>query len=213
MYEVGNLQKYLIDETGTSLLIHIPQKNLQEEIIQKRIKTCELRINDGRTISAEQRKKAHATIGDIAQFTGDYPGWMKEWLKNEFMARTGIPKFSLSDCSMDIAREFISFILEFAIENGIPLSDLAINRTDDIGKYLYACLLHKKCAICGRSGEIHHWDAIGMGKDRKKYDDSSHRKICLCRNHHTECHQIGRDIFEKRYKVYGIIFKVTINNV
>lgn len=106
---------------------------------------------------------------------------------------------------MDTAREFINTILEFALENGIPLSDLGVNRTDDINRYLYMCLKTRKCAVCGKNGEIHHWDAIGMGKDRKKYDDSRNRKICLCRTHHTECHIIGEEAFEDKYKVYGIV--------
>ena len=36
---------------------------------------------------------------------------------------------------MDEAREFINVILEYAIENGVPLTEEGINRTEDIGKY------------------------------------------------------------------------------
>ena len=97
--------------------------------------------------------------------------------------------------------------MNFAIENGIPLSDLGTNRTDDIGKYLYFCIKHKKCCICGKPGEIHHVDAIGMGNDRRKVDDSNHRKMCLCRMHHTIAHKRGMDAFEQMYKVYGIVVK------
>lgn len=93
------------------------------------------------------------------------------------------------------------------MENGIPLTDNAVERTDDINRYLYFCIKHKKCAICGRDGEIHHWDAIGMGNNRNTLDDSDHRKICLCREHHTNAHQRGRESFQKMYKVYGIIYK------
>ena len=108
---------------------------------------------------------------------------------------------------MDTAREFINTILEFALEWGIPLSDNAIDRTDDIGRYLYYCLMHKKCAICGKDGEIHHEDAIGMGNNRRKVDDSNYKKICLCREHHTIAHQMGVIRFRQMYKVYGIVVK------
>ena len=108
---------------------------------------------------------------------------------------------------MDTAREFINTILEYALENGIPLTEEAINRTDDIGRYLYFCIMHKKCAVCGRPGEIHHEDAIGMGNNRKTLDDSNHKKICLCRLHHTQAHQLGVVRFTEMYKVYGIIVK------
>ena len=166
-----------------------------------------MRFDDGRIISIEQRKKAYATIRDIADYTGYLPEEQKEWLKYLYIQKTGDDYISLSDCSMDQAREFINVILEYAIESGIQLSEQAINRTDDIGKYLYFCIKHKKCAICGQAGEIHHEDAIGMGNDRKTLDDSNHKKICLCRKHHTIAHQMGVDRFTKMYKVYGIIVK------
>ena len=207
MYELGYLKKYLVDEKGTTLVIHIPNRNYQEAIESKHLKACGLWLDDGRHISAEQRKKIYATIADIAMYTGYLPEELKEHMKYIHLVRTGCKYFSLSSCSMDIAREFINTILDFALENGIPLSDFGVNRTDDISRYLYACYKNKKCAICGKNGEIHHWDAIGMGNDRRKFDDSQNRKICLCRAHHTECHTIGCKVFEKKYKVYGIVIK------
>ena len=158
-------------------------------------------------ISIEQRKKAYATIRDIADYTGNLPEAQKEDLKILHIARTGDAYFSLSDCSMDTAREFINTIMDYVIENGIPLAERGVNRTDDIGRYLYACIKNKKCAICGKDGEIHHEDAIGMGRDRTMVDDSDYRKICLCREHHTIAHQIGVVRFREMYKVYGIVVK------
>ena len=146
-------------------------------------------------------------MNDIASYTGYLPEEQKEWLKYLHISRTGSDYFSLSDCSVDMAREFINTILDYALEEGIPLSDLGVNRTDDIGKYLYFCIKHKKCAVCGKPGEIHHVDAIGMGRDRRKVDDSESRKICLCRTHHTIAHTKGMDRFEQMYHVYGIIVK------
>lgn len=205
MYEHVFLQGIKEDSSGTTIIIKIPDKQLTEMIMQKHMKTAELRLDDGRTITAEQRKKAYATIRDIADFTGYFPEEQKEHLKYIHMERTGCEHFSLSDCTVDTAREFINTILEFALENGVPLSDQAINRTDDIGRYLYYCIKHKRCCICGQKGEIHHVDTIGMGFDRKHYDDRKNRKICLCRLHHTIAHQRGMDSFEQMYKVYGIV--------
>ena len=207
MHEVVTLDKYREVDNGTEIIIRIPDKKIGEFLSQKCIKKAEIRFDDGRTISIEQRKKAYATIRDIADYTGYLPEEQKEWLKYLYIQKTGDDYISLSDCSMDQAREFINVILEYAIESGIQLSEQAINRTDDIGKYLYFCIKHKKCAICGQDGEIHHEDAIGMGNDRKTLDDSNHKKICLCRKHHTIAHQMGVDRFTKMYKVYGIIVK------
>lgn len=207
MHEVVTLDKYREVDNGTEIIIRIPDKKIGEFLSQKCIKKAEMRFDDGRIISIEQRKKAYATIRDIADYTGYLPEEQKEWLKYLYIQKTGDDYISLSDCSMDQAREFINVILEYAIESGIQLSEQAINRTDDIGKYLYFCIKHKKCAICGQAGEIHHEDAIGMGNDRKTIDDSNHKKICLCRKHHTIAHQMGVDRFTKMYKVYGIIVK------
>ena len=95
-------------------------------------------------------------------------------------------------------------MLEYALEEGIPLSEPGVERTEDIGKYLYYCIKHKRCAVCGKAGEIHHVDTIGMGRDRRLVDDSNYRKICLCRAHHTAAHQRGMKAFEEMYHVYGI---------
>lgn len=195
---------YREDRTGTDLIVHMPEAQIGNLIRRKMIKSAELRMDDGRHISAAQRRKTYATIRDIADYTGYLPEEQKEWLKYLHISRTGDDYFSLSRCSMDTARSFINTILEYAIENGIPLSDPAIKRADDIGAYLYACIKHKKCAVCGRDGEIHHVDAIGMGRDRRTVDDSHNRKICLCRLHHTLAHQRGMRAFEGMYHVYGI---------
>lgn len=135
------------------MIISVPIKGLGEVLSKKKIKDAEIRLDDGRHISADQRKKAYATIRDIASYTGYLPEEQKEWLKYLHIVKTGCGYFSLADCSMDTAREFINTILEYAVENGIPLTDNAVERTDDINRYLYFCIKHKKCAICGRDGE------------------------------------------------------------
>lgn len=207
MHALVKINQYRERKDGTDLVVSVPDLKLGELFQRKKIRNAEIRFDDGRHISAEQRKKAYATIRDISDWTGYLPEEMKEILKYQHMMRTGDAYFSLSNCSMDTAREFINTILEFALENGIPLSDNAIERTDDIGRYLYYCLLHKKCAICGKDGEIHHEDAIGMGNNRTKVDDSSYKKICLCREHHTLAHSLGVIRFREMYKVYGIVVK------
>lgn len=207
MHALVKINQYREQKDGTDLVVSVTDLKLGDMFQRKKIRNAEIRFDDGRHISAEQRKKAYATIRDIADWTGYLPEEMKEILKYQHMMRTGDAYFSLSNCSMDTAREFINTILEFALENGIPLSDNAIERTDDIGRYLYYCLLHKKCAICGKDGEIHHEDAIGMGNDRTKVDDSSYKKICLCREHHTLAHSLGVIRFREMYKVYGIVVK------
>lgn len=207
MHTVVDISRYKETAGGTDLVITVPGLKIGNMLQRKHIKKAEIRFDDGRHISAEQRKKAYATIRDIADYTGYLPEEQKEWLKYLHISHTGDDYFSLSNCSVDMAREFINTIMEYAIENGIPLTENGIERTDDIGRYLYFCLIHKKCAVCGKPGEIHHEDTIGMGNDRTKADDSNHKKICLCRYHHTIAHQKGITDFRKSYKIYGIIAK------
>lgn len=200
-------------EKGTVFRVLVPCESLTDEVnkfSEDKVLKGELRIDDGRTVTAEQRRKAYATIRDIAVYTGYVPEKAKERLKYEYMLKTDNEYFSLSDCSVSTAREFISFLLDFALEWGIPLTDNLVNRTDDIGKALYSALKNKRCACCGTDGEIHHVDVIGMGNSRKKLDDRNHRKICLCRKHHTEAHNIGFKAFSKLYCVYGIKYREDI---
>ncbi len=207
MHKIVEIEKFREAGEDTELIIRIPKIRMGDMLIRKKIKNAEMRFDDGRHISADQRRKAYATIRDIADYTGYLPEEQKEWLKYLHIINTGCDYFSLSDCTMDTAREFINTILEYAISEGISLSENAIERTDDIGRYLYYCIMNRKCAVCGRPGEIHHEDAIGMGNDRRRVDDSGYRKICLCREHHTAAHQMGVERFRKMYKVYGIIIK------
>lgn len=204
MYATAQIEKFRETSKGTEMIAQLDGVHISDLIRNKRIGTVEIRFDDGRTISAEQRKKAYATIRDIADYTGYLPEEAKESLKYLHMVRTGCDEFSLSNCSMDTAREFINTLIGFALEWGIPLSEMAINRTDDIDKYLWYCLKTKRCAVCGDRAEIHHVDTIGMGFDRRKVNDADKRKIALCRKHHTIAHQRGMSAFEDMYKIYGI---------
>lgn len=210
MYEVALIQDYEVDPEGTSMKVFIPHANYLEYLSGKRVKKCGIWIEDGRHITSEQRKKIYATIQDISLWSGFLPEEQKEWLKYYYMLQTGHPYFSLSGCSIDTARDFLNIILDYAIENGIELLEPAADRTDDIDRMMYSCLNHRKCAVCGRNGEIHHVDAIGMGRNRLYVDDSHYLKLCLCRKHHTEAHTIGMSSFYQKYKVHGILYQDSV---
>lgn len=188
---------------GESLTVIVPYTD-DRKLLKQGITECEIALTDGRSISAAQRKKAYATIRDIALHTGDVPEYVKEHLKFMFCAESGIECFSLSDCDMSTAREFISYVLEFAILWGVPLSDTALNRTDDIGRYLYFCLENRVCAVCGKKADVHHVDHVGMGRDRDTIIHIGMRAEALCREHHTECHDKGQHSFDELYHIYGI---------
>jgi len=209
LHQYAEIKAYKHTENGTELRVIIPKKELGDYL--KRfsvagIVKAELRLDDGRTISVDQRKKCYASIKDIALHTGYLPEELKEIMKYYYIADTGGDYFSLSNCSMTTARLFINYLIEFCFIWDIPIQDSLLDRTDDIGKALWLCLKHKKCILCGKPADIHHVQAIGMGMDRKTYDDSKHEKIALCREHHTEAHATGWKTFSKKYHVYGIIY-------
>ena len=202
--EHAKLKAYKVTQDGTELKIFVPNRNLQNEIIDGRVRTCEIRLEDNRKISYEQRKKAYACIADISKYTGYQPEQAKELMKYLYIIRTGGEYFSLSNCSMETAKEFINVLLDYIIENGIQMDESGVDRSEDIDHYLWKCLRERKCCVCGRKAEIHHSKAIGRGFNRKHFDDSNLMKMALCRNHHTESHTIGQKEFMKKYKVYGI---------
>lgn len=198
----GKILNLKNDIKGEQVLIRLDTK----DAAIKRQQSITLYLDDDKEITGQQRKKIYATLRDIALYTGYLPDEIKQIMKYEHVIRTGCKLFSLADCSMDTAREFINTLIDFCLQYGVPVQDTMLSRTDDVGTYLHQCLKHRKCCICGRPGEIHHWDAIGMGKDRRTYDDSQNRKMCLCRTHHTIAHQKGVVDFQNSYHVYGIIY-------
>lgn len=213
MYELAKLTGYRIDQDGTELKVYIPNVNLQEIIESKKMKNAGIWLDDGRHITALQRKKAYATIADIARYTGYMPEEAKELMKYEHIARTGCDYFSLSTCTMDTAREFINTLLDFSLEHGVVLEDLGINRTDDVSKYLYFCIKHRVCAVCGKPhADIHHCEGsrVGMGSNRNKIDNKGRLLLSLCREHHTTCHYDELKFFEKNH-VYGIVYNDEID--
>jgi len=198
-----NIKGYISGFDGQALTIVAPFSD--DYILAKRkITECEIRLDDGRTISADQRKKIYATMRDISIWSGHVPDEIKALMKYDFIAKTGCDYFSLSDADMTTANEFLNFLIEFCIEQDIPTEDSLLDRSPDIARYLYCCLANKKCALCGKKADLHHVDAVGAGRDRKEIIHKGMRVLPLCRTHHTEFHTIGKDTFCEKYKVFGI---------
>ncbi len=73
----------IVSYDGYNLIVR-PHERIGRELAQKQVHEIELRIVDGRTISAEQRRKIYAIIRDIAFWCGDNPEWIKEYFKFNF---------------------------------------------------------------------------------------------------------------------------------
>ena len=174
-------------------------------IVEKRqFETVEVTLTDSRSISAKQRAHAYALFRDCSLHTGHTPEEIKELLKYDFISRTGQDEFSLSNCDMTTARLFIDHLVEFCLTYDIPCQDSLLDHAEDIARYLYLCLVHRKCALCGKRSEVHHVDAVGMGRNRKEIVHAGMRAMALCRKHHNEAHNTGQLTFNSKYKVFGI---------
>lgn len=207
MNHIAEIKATKETKEGTWIKLLVPNSFLQHDI--ERYKEdggalTEIRIDDGRRIRNDQRKKYFATLKDIADHTGNVLEDMHDYFKFSYCYKNRVEKISMSDCSVTEAREMINIIMDFALENDIPLKDLGINRTDDTDRYLYKCLILRKCCITGRKAEIHHVDSVGMGRNRKKISHRGHRLIALSREWHTKVHQEGEEEIFNKYKIYGL---------
>ncbi|WP_337572002.1 putative HNHc nuclease [Mitsuokella jalaludinii] len=186
-----------------------------EQALRRGFLKVEIILWDGRRISPEQRRKCYALLGEIAEYTdgirtAETVDEQKRLLKMEFMLKrmeaTERRMFSLADCDMSTAREFITYLIDFIIANDIPTRVPLIDNCDDIAAYMYACAMHRKCAVCGKAADIHHCEGsrIGAGVDRTKVHQLGREVLPLCRVHHTECHKIPESEFVKKYHLQKV---------
>lgn len=186
-----------------------------EQALRRGFLKVEIILWDGRRISPEQRRKCYALLGEIAEYTdgirtAETVDEQKRLLKMEFMLKrmeaTERRMFSLADCDMSTAREFITYLIDFIIANDIPTRVPLIDNCDDIAAYMYACAMHRKCAVCGKPADVHHCEGsrIGAGVDREKVHQLGREVLPLCRVHHTELHAIPESEFIKKYHLQKV---------
>lgn len=191
------------------LTVFVPYQNTERALVRQ-YDVVRVGLVDGRTISPDQRKKSHALLGEIADWQGDLPEYVKRLMKVEFMASRmqAIEKkiFSHADTDVTTAKEFITFLVDFIIEHDIPTRVPLQELCEDIPKYVYACALHRKCAVCGKlKADLHHCDKVGMGNNRTEICHIGRRAITLCREHHQETEQTGDVAFFEKYHLSPIV--------
>lgn len=196
------LNGYITDISEQCIVIKAPADVAY--VIDKQVRECDIILRDGRTITRDQQKKAYALMRDISLWSGHTPDEIKELAKYDYLSKFGGDMFSLADCSVTVARGFIDYLVEFCLIHDIPCQDSLITLCEDIRRYLYLCLIHKKCCICGKKTQLHHVDAVGMGYNRNEIVHVGKRAEALCFKHHRECHDIGQKTFDEKYYVFGI---------
>jgi len=169
---------------------------------------------DREEISGEQRRKIFAICGEIAQWSAHDPEYVRKNLTADFL-RANIERLQLSalslaisgNCDKGTASLFIDFLINFCLENEVPTSKPLQEYADDLERYTYGALLHKRCVVCGKKADIHHCEGshVGMGRNRKEMIHLGAVLMPLCREHHNECHTIGQTEFDLKYHTKGVV--------
>ena len=211
----GKIERW---DEGGGVTIRAALPSLDRAILRRYDKVL-VEFADGRRISPEQRRKAYALMGEIADWIGDVPEYVKKLMKIEFMANRmqtiGEKIFSLSDTDVTTARLFISFLIDFMIEHEVPSRVPLYELCEDIQKYVYACLMHKTCAVCGKRADVHHLSGSRVGHGGlhwREKDQAGAKVLPLCREHHMQAHQ-GEAEFLERYHLEGIEMDAAIKKV
>lgn len=194
------------DEKRGELLIRAPYDDVFT-MLKRDFKECLVQPIDSRPLSDKQRKACYAFLGEIADYCGMSKGQTKEYMKIKFLAdelqETAESIFSLSNAPMSLVCAFQRFLVRFILDWDIPCDFPLLNFVDDIPDYIYACLINKKCCVCGAKADLHHTDTVGMGRDRTEIIHEGMNVLPLCREHHTEAHTIGQETFNNKWHISG----------
>ncbi len=199
------VQGKIIDVVNDKITIQVCA-DAQTWVWDHNARKVEVRIDDGRRITNDQRKKIYATMRDIADWMGDMPDFVKAFFKFTFCGDGEHEDFSLSDVDRETASEFLTYLIDFCIQNNVPCSDPLWDRCEDVERYIYACVMTRTCCITGKkNAHIHHVDRVGMGRNRNTMIQVGLRVIPLAPDLHTMVHYSGgEDEFYRQHHVTPI---------
>ena len=168
---------------------------------------AEIFFKDPRTFTTQQRAFTFALMRDIAIYTGEQLETLKDVFYWQFRYFTG-RNISLSNGSLNTVDDVATLddlILDFIFENHIPFKKGYEIPPQNVQYYFYKCVMTRTCCNCGnRPADIHHVDAVGMGNNRKKINNSGRRFMSLCRECHTKIHVEGFTEFTEKRKLIAI---------
>ena len=191
------------------------------ELVKEYIDNSVINIIVDKRLSAEQRTKIWCILDDFAYCLGGDKEQWREQLQTIFCYMKDLEYFSISElkrdgASKEIASEFIQWLCELAIEQGVGFQEKTRNPIEwipEISRYVISCLRARRCAICGKvhdfeNGDIvdlDHWNTIASSTGTYENDDGLQNAfISLCRQHHIEKHSIGVKEFEEKYHISGV---------
>ena len=221
------------DENTDTLYIAVPLHGGIDSIREAESDEVDVVLTPSALISPQQRRKVFSLIREITDYIsggGNSRNEIRSTLRamqlnylidvadseavrfaltDNYCRLQGIDLFSLSpsneNCaSKELTSDFIDWLVNLCVENAIPCMDTLLNRCEDIERYIYACCLHRRCAICGKKADIHEVETVGMGRNRRKIGHVGQLVEPLCRGHHDECGRIGQKSFDELYHMQAI---------
>lgn len=202
---------------GTYMQVFVPGVFVPDKFFVNGIANGVLAVDDGRTISGAQRGLLFSLFDDIRRADGEYKkskyskDEVKEKLKAEFCLANNLEPFSLSNVNIEIAMDFIDYVLEYTFMNGIRLKFRTFECAKDWRIWSYLCFKHRECTICRKEqSQVHHVTTIGMGRNRNKVDHSKMLLIMLCDHHHKQAHNMGWETFSNYYHVAGTFIPIEV---
>ena len=206
------LEGEIIDADARYLTLRVPYI---PEYVSQDMRKATVFLHDGRMRSRDQNAKAWALIGEIAMWAGynasetsEVNANMKmEFLQKRFdeLSAAAIKAFSMSDVDVTTASLYISFLIDFILENNIPTKRPITEMCEDIQQAVYSAMIHKRCIVCGKKADLHHVDRVGMGGDRHDMCHIGMRALPLCREHHCEAHQHGDAALMDKYHLEPVV--------
>lgn len=204
------------DEKRGELLIRAPYDDWVT-MTNRQFRECLVQPIDSRPLSDKQRRMVYALLREISDYTGQGADSTKEYMKLRFMADdmegTADRIFSLASAPMSLIAAFQRYLVRFILDYDIPCSFPLLDFVDDIPDYIYACLIHKKCCICGGYADLHHHSHVGAGRNRNEIDHEGMLAQPLCREHHTEVHTVGQETFDRKYHLTAIPIDKTLMKI
>ena len=221
------------DSNTDTLYIAVPLHGGIDILNEKVSDEVEVALTPSALISPQQRRKVFSLIREITDYIsggGNSRNEIRSTLRamqlnylidvadseavrfcltDQYCRLQSIDLFSLSpsneNCaSRELASDFIEWLVNLCVENAIPCMDTLLNRTEDVQRYVYACVANRRCAICGRKADIHEVETVGSGRNRNKIGHVGQLVEPLCREHHQEVGSMGQKSFDEKYHLQGI---------
>ncbi|MCD8914246.1 hypothetical protein K2V61_01560 [Staphylococcus simulans] len=204
-YKPNNNGSYDVVVTG----VEIPEQAIELLDVNQPI-DVDCSVIDPNSITGKQRRKIFALVKDIEAHTGQPMDYMRHLFIEFVRTYYGYDKhISLSDCTRTQANQIIEVTLDWIFHNNIPLAYKTSDLLKQDKSFLYWSTVNRNCIICGKphSDLAHHY-AIGRGANRRTMDHYGYEVLALCREHHSEQHNIGVDTFDKKYHLENSWIKV-----